>query len=612
VLKEFTYGTSNASGVWDNGKLKTADRFNYQTIGGPFTAQIRETSFYGARQGRLSQRDTAITAAGSNWGTYTQGWIYNDLGQVASIGYPDCTHAPCATQVPDPDPVSFSYTNGFLTAVPERAGSITYHPNGMVNQIYHGNGVLETHFVDPFGMRRPLSIGATYGAQVRWNSYEYQYDGAGNVVKMGAAVSLYQLNGRLYYHKLFTGPVQDGEPVEQTTHYDEFGNIQAFTWPSGGRNTPTSVTTNRLTGATYDAAGNMTSWSGNSYEFDPFNNMSLMFTGNETWYYFYNADGERIVMYKYPQNFKRFTLRGFDAKLLASYTEEGGWTIRERQIVYRDGTLLAAAQVPIPGWTALHVDHLGTPRAITDSGGSSSAYHAYHSFGEEATGFAQDSERMKFTGHERDLASPAGPGDDLDYMHARHYNFWTGRFLSTDPAGCGPDNPQRWNRYAYVLNNPLTLIDPSGMKECPAEFASCGDYDDIDAPNPYLPDRSRKPPPGGGGGPRGPGKAPATCSPTEYAACQTWCAARGRGLVACTPAIRFIFIEAWWCRCSPFPIFPPMPPIERCTLDGGQWVPDYGKTVCYYTCPGDPVGMRRVKVYDGFIGCPSSVPNEWN
>jgi RHS repeat-associated protein len=41
-----------------------------------------------------------------------------------------------------------------------------------------------------------------------------------------------------------------------------------------------------------------------------------------------------------------------------------------------------------------------------------------------------------------------------------------GRWLSPDPAGLDavdPTNPQSWNRYAYVTNNPLALTDPSGL-----------------------------------------------------------------------------------------------------------------------------------------------------
>src|SRR5262249_49448268 len=72
----------------------------------------------------------------------------------------------------------------------------------------------------------------------------------------------------------------------------------------------------------------------------------------------------------------------------------------------------------------------------------------------------------KFTGHERDLADPNGPGDDLDYLHVRQSNPLTGRFLSCDPLGGNSARPQTWNRYAYALGNPLKYVDPSGLEAC--------------------------------------------------------------------------------------------------------------------------------------------------
>jgi len=49
-----------------------------------------------------------------------------------------------------------------------------------------------------------------------------------------------------------------------------------------------------------------------------------------------------------------------------------------------------------------------------------------------------------------------------DYMHARYYNPGIGRFLSVDPVGGTVGSSQSWNRYSYVLNNPLVYVDPSG------------------------------------------------------------------------------------------------------------------------------------------------------
>src|SRR5271154_7626890 len=63
----------------------------------------------------------------------------------------------------------------------------------------------------------------------------------------------------------------------------------------------------------------------------------------------------------------------------------------------------------------------------------------------------------KFTGYERD------PESGLDYASARHYSSTLGRFISPDPLSGTPGNPQSWNRYSYVLNNPLQLTDPTGQ-----------------------------------------------------------------------------------------------------------------------------------------------------
>jgi RHS repeat-associated protein len=58
--------------------------------------------------------------------------------------------------------------------------------------------------------------------------------------------------------------------------------------------------------------------------------------------------------------------------------------------------------------------------------------------------------------------SAADSRRELDYMHARYRSPLTSRFLSTDPAGWDPSTPQSWNRYAYVMGNPLRNADLDG------------------------------------------------------------------------------------------------------------------------------------------------------
>lgn len=55
----------------------------------------------------------------------------------------------------------------------------------------------------------------------------------------------------------------------------------------------------------------------------------------------------------------------------------------------------------------------------------------------------------KFTGKERDAES------GLDNFGARYMGSSLGRFMSPDPMGGHPQDPQTLNRYTYVRNNPL-------------------------------------------------------------------------------------------------------------------------------------------------------------
>jgi len=53
----------------------------------------------------------------------------------------------------------------------------------------------------------------------------------------------------------------------------------------------------------------------------------------------------------------------------------------------------------------------------------------------------------------------------LNYFGARYYCGNVGRFTSTDPVFFQAQmlsNPQRFNLYAYALNNPLKFVDPTG------------------------------------------------------------------------------------------------------------------------------------------------------
>lgn len=67
----------------------------------------------------------------------------------------------------------------------------------------------------------------------------------------------------------------------------------------------------------------------------------------------------------------------------------------------------------------------------------------------------------RYTGKERDAES------GLDYFGARYYGSNMGRFMSPDkPVDQHPEDPQSWNLYTYVRNNPLSSIDQDGNYDC--------------------------------------------------------------------------------------------------------------------------------------------------
>lgn len=59
-------------------------------------------------------------------------------------------------------------------------------------------------------------------------------------------------------------------------------------------------------------------------------------------------------------------------------------------------------------------------------------------------------------------------------MNGRIYDPVIGRFISADPNVYYPENPQDFNRYSYVQNNPLSMVDPSGFMLDPASDSLLG------------------------------------------------------------------------------------------------------------------------------------------
>jgi len=337
-----------------------------------------------------------------------------------------------------------------------------------------------------------------------WCSGTYQYDGMGNIRAIGNDTYVYDTAGRLVSG---TADVQrTGVMSRQGYAYDAFGNRTSANRALGSvdclggceQSLTIDPATNHITsnGAAYDAAGNLTSITNtvngisftSTFDCDGTGSMThATASSGDDRQFIYTADGERIAV-KNGQSWT-WTVRSLDGKVVREFTstEQNGLPTANWQwakdYVWRDGLLLATVAPTTPGATTtvtrhFHLDHLGTPRLVTDDSGVKIGIHAYYPFGAELnlSPKEQPSELMKFTGHERDLL--ASNPNTLDYMHARYYNASLSRFLSVDPIILegAVRAPQLWNRFSYVGSNPMGRTDPTGKYICAGSKDDCATF----------------------------------------------------------------------------------------------------------------------------------------
>ncbi|HKO55223.1 MAG TPA: RHS repeat-associated core domain-containing protein [Thermoanaerobaculia bacterium] len=298
-----------------------------------------------------------------------------------------------------------------------------------------------------------------------WTAGPYEYDGTGNIKAIGSEAFVYDKVGRL---KSATVRSPDLASVQtQTFEYDEYGNIISTSKLGQAVSLPVEASSNRLRVVGYDGSGNVVTFGGRSYDYDAVGMVNAIRIGTSLQpriIYAYTADDERLFAFDVMANTTHWTLRGLDNRVLRDFKQNGNvWSV-DRDYIYRDGLLLASLK-SAGAIEHYSLDHLGTPRVITDGTGNKIGYHVYWPFGEEwSYGNAQEGTVLQFTGHERD-PDPSNGAAPLDYMHARYYQPLWGRFLSPDRsrASTTVGSPQTWNRYFYARNNPVLRFDPDGL-----------------------------------------------------------------------------------------------------------------------------------------------------
>jgi RHS repeat-associated protein len=242
----------------------------------------------------------------------------------------------------------------------------------------------------------------------------------------------------------------------QNFTYDVFGNIvkTVITGDSGTSFQPTysAPPTNQIASLpgfvpTYDANGNLTKDPQHQYSWDcegrPVTIDSISLT--------YDGLGRMVEQ----NNAGVVTQIVFDP-LGDKFALMNGQSLNKAFAPLPDGGIAAYTQSGLTFYT--HPDWLGSSRLASNPTQGIYADTAYAPFGET---YAQTgSQDASFTGQNEDTTSNL-----YDFMF-REYSPIQGRWVSPDPAGLAAVNltdPQSWNRYAYVRNQPLLFTDPTGL-----------------------------------------------------------------------------------------------------------------------------------------------------
>jgi RHS repeat-associated protein len=105
------------------------------------------------------------------------------------------------------------------------------------------------------------------------------------------------------------------------------------------------------------------------------------------------------------------------------------------------------------------VDASGSTSLTTDANGDFVARVLYYPYGEKRYVEGTLTTDYQYTGQRKE-------GFGLYDYNARYYDPYLARFVSADTVVPEPENPQDWNRYSYVRNNPVLYTDFSDNRPC--------------------------------------------------------------------------------------------------------------------------------------------------
>jgi RHS repeat-associated protein len=401
-----------------------------------------------------------ITIGGTN---YSFAATYDAASRLSSVTYPSglllnytYTSLGYASQIIGPGGLAYWTAN---------AGDADLH----LTQQTAGNGVVTTQGFDA-QTGRLLDILAGTGNIVQ--NFSYTYDVLGNVLtRADANESLTETFTYDNLNRVTSAAVSQSVAPLKTFAYDVIGNLLSksdvgnYVYPLAGSALPHAVMSTSggavTTSFTYDPNGNQTSGLGRSISYTSYNKPASITQGSSTLFFSDDIDHQRFKQVAPEGTTLYFDAFGVHAELFVSGTS------RWYDFIGSGGSMVGM-RVLDPANTVttryFHTDNLGSIAVVTNESGAVVERDSYDAWGkrrfpngaDDPSGSLTSQTTRGFTGQEE--LTDVG----LVHLNGRVYDPLVGRMMSADPFVPDPMNGQAWNRYSYVINNPLALTDTNG------------------------------------------------------------------------------------------------------------------------------------------------------
>jgi RHS repeat-associated protein len=412
-------------------------------------------------RGRILKTARMLNANGQ---TYITSYTYDNADRVQTMTYPG-VNGPT---------VQFTYDiAGHLSQVQRidtGGAQIVYYTTKGFDEFNRpiganlGNGTTTDLTYYPLSSRlKQITTKLSGGAQIQ--NLAYTFDVVGNLAGLTDGVHTWAGSGTissLQYDDLYRLTSVAGPGIgSQSFSYNSIGNILvngeagAGTYNYGTAR-PQMVKSANGQNYTYDLNGNMVFRNGQTLAYDVRNRLVKADTGGVPVTFGYAEDGARL--WERGSN-------GLQVWIGNYYEEKGGKILYHIVAGEHLVCTFEPAAAGVSGYDPAsqefyyyHPDELGSSSLLTERNGAQVQHYEYSAFGRDRftdnTGAFAVSRR--YTGQVLDTDT------GLYYYNYRYYDPQLARFIQPDDIIPDPSNPQSYNLYSYVLNNPLRYADPSG------------------------------------------------------------------------------------------------------------------------------------------------------